>query len=136
MDAFNHAPLWQCIYSQKKRAPGVRFDPVEKDIEGWTVYVDPSLLEGPHVELGRDAIKMLANHLQRIKILVPEKQLKTLQTLEIWLERHHPTLGAMQYHPGGRWLRENGHAPRMLIKSIYHEPPRSYLVNRFLYFPR
>jgi dipeptidyl-peptidase-4 len=128
VDAFNHAPLWQWIYSQKKRAPGVRFDPVKKDIEGWTVYVDPSLLGGPHVELGRDAIKMLANHLQRIKILVPEKQLKTLQTLEIWLERHHPTLGSMQYHPGGRWLRENGHDPRLLNKV--HLPRAASLLSR------
>lgn len=128
VDTFNHAPLWQWVYSQKRQAPGVRFDPVKKDIEGWTVFVDPSLLEGEHAALGRDAIKMLANHLQRIKILVPEKQLKMLQTLEIWLERHHPTLGAMQYHPGARWLKENGHDARLLNKV--HLPRAASLLSR------
>jgi len=128
VDAFYHAPLWQWLYSHKKRAAGVRFDPVKKDIEGWTVFVDPTLLEGEYSDLGREAIKMLANHLQRIKIFVPETQLKTMQTLEIWLERHHPTLGAMQYHPGARWLRDNGHDPRLLNKV--HLPRAASLLSR------
>ena len=127
-DAFASQELWQWIYSQNRRASGVRFDPVRMDLEGWTVHVDPSLLGGQHAELGKDAIKMLANHLQRIKIFVPEKQLKTLQTLEIWLERHHPTLGAMQYHPGAGWLRDNGHDPR-LHKKV-HLPRAASLLSR------
>ena len=128
VDAFGHAPLWTWVYSQTRHVPGVRFDPVKKEVEGWTVFVDPSLLEGEHAELGRDAIKMLANHLQRIKIFVPEKQLKALQTLEIWLERHHPTLGAMQYHPGVRWLKDNGHDPRLVNKV--HLPRAASLLSR------
>ena len=64
----------------------------------------------------------------KAKIFVPEKQLKTLQTLEIWLERHHPTLGAMQYHPGARWLKDNGHDPRLLNKV--HLPRAASLLSR------
>jgi dipeptidyl-peptidase-4 len=93
------------------------FDPVEKKIEGWTVHVDPSLLEGgKHAEEGKQALKMLANHLQRIEILLPEKPLAQMKEMEIWLEHHHPELSAMQYHPGVDWLKNNGHDPRLAKK--------------------
>ena len=94
----------------------VRFDPVVRQIEGWTVSVDPSLLEGEHSETGGQALKMLANHLQRIAILVPKEQLARMQKLEIWIEHHHPTLGAMQYHPSVGWLKSHGHDPRLAKK--------------------
>ena len=56
-------------------ADTVRFDPVVRDIEGWTVHIDPAMLDGDHQEEGARALVMLANHLQRIKILVPPDQL-------------------------------------------------------------
>ena len=34
----------------KNTAKKAHFDPVIKDIEGWTVYVDPKMLEGEHAE--------------------------------------------------------------------------------------
>jgi hypothetical protein len=94
----------------------VRFDPVVKQIEGWTVHVDPALLEGAHSELGARALAMLANHLQRIAILVPEEPLAKMKKLEIWIEYHHPTLSAMQYHPDVGWLKDHGHDPRLAKK--------------------
>ncbi len=99
----------------KRTSPGstARFDPVVRDIEGWTVHVDPALLEGEHQQEGAKALQMLANHLQRIKILVPETPLADLQKVEIWIERKHPRLGAMQYHPSRGWLVEHGHDPRL-----------------------
>jgi dipeptidyl-peptidase-4 len=96
--------------------PPVRFDPVKQTIEGWTVSVDPQLLEGPHSDIGTKALQMLANHLQRIAILIPEPQLSQMKQLEIWIEYHHPTLGAMQYHPSEAWLKSNGHDPRLARK--------------------
>ena len=64
--------------SKKEITP--RFDPVEKSIEGWTVWVEPVLLPGgAEEEKGERALKMLANHLQRISILVPEEPLKKLK---------------------------------------------------------
>lgn len=92
------------------------FDPVERDIEGWKVHVDPTLIDGEHREEGERALLMLANHLQRISILVPEEVLGRLQTIEIWIEHHHPRLGAMQYHPSKDWLVEHGHDPRLARK--------------------
>ena len=80
------------------------FDPVEQNIEGWTVAVDPQLLSGEHKTLGDKAVKALANHLQRITYIVPEDRLIKLKELRIWLEFEHPELKAMQYHPDRGWL--------------------------------
>ena len=88
--------------TQKKSNPqasAVRFDPVKKNIEGWTVFVDPSMLRGEHAKAGAEQLSMLGNHLQRIKILLPSKQLKTMQTLEIWIERHHTVRRGNVHHP-------------------------------------
>ena len=94
-------PLALLVFSVTAAKPdpveAVHFDPVVRDIEGWKVHVDPALLEGEHAERGGEALKMLANHLQRIAILVPEEALEKLKQCEIWIEWHHPTLGAMQY---------------------------------------
>lgn len=109
-----------------KEVPAVRFDPVKRDVEGWTVHVDPALLDGPHKEEGGRALTMLANHLQRIKILVPAEPLKKMQTLEIWMEHDHPKLKSMQYHPSREWLVNNGHDPR-LAKKVHITQARELL---------
>ena len=93
-----------------------RFDPVVKNIEGWTVHVDPQLLEDEHAEAGARALAMLANHLQRIAILMPEDRLEKMQKLEIWIEHDHPELGAMQYHPDVDWLTARGYDARLAKK--------------------
>jgi dipeptidyl-peptidase-4 len=109
-------------------AAPVRFDPVVRKVEGWTVHVDPALLDGPHQRQGERALSMLANHLERIALLVPEGRLRAMRRLEIWLEHHHPTLGAMQYHPDLGWLKSHGHDPR-LAKKV-HIPRAESLLSR------
>jgi hypothetical protein len=106
----------------------IRFDPIVQNIEGWTVDVDPQLLCGEHAGLGVRALGMLANHLQRIAILVPEDRLVELRQIGIWIETHHPTLGAMQYHPSRDWLKRHGHDPR-LTKKV-HITRASQLLDR------
>ena len=97
--------------------PAVRFDPVVQEMEGWTVHVDPALLEGgEQEELGNDALKMLRNHLQRVAILIEGDSLAKLRKCEIWIEHSHPKMGAMQYHPSVGWLKANGHDPRLAKK--------------------
>jgi hypothetical protein len=92
-------------------------EPVEMELEGWTVHVDPALLEGgKHADEGVNAIKMLANHLQRIAILLPAGPLEKMKKMEIWLEHQHPELSAMQYHPGADWLEGRGYDPRLAKK--------------------
>ncbi|GAB4141597.1 MAG: metallopeptidase [Planctomycetaceae bacterium] len=104
------------------------YDPVEKRIEGWTIAVDPQLLSKEHEETGKKALKALANHLQRVKYIVPEKRLKELQKLRIWVELNNPKLGNMQYHPSKGWLIANGHDPR-LVKHV-HIPRAKQLFDR------
>jgi dipeptidyl-peptidase-4 len=114
--------------SRVKTAPSARFDPVERDIEGWKVHLDPALLSGEHQEESTQALTMLANHLQRIKILVPTGPLAKMQQVELWIELQHSTLKTMQYHPSEKWLQDNGHDPR-LAKKV-HIPHASALQSR------
>ena len=118
------------IYAEdtKKPVAAVRFDPVVKKMEGWTVHIDPALLKGEHAAEGSKALRMLGDHLNRISLLVEEEKLKKLRTCEIWIERHHTTLGNMQYHPGAGWLKNNGHDPRLHRKV--HIPRASALLSR------
>ncbi len=102
-------------------------EPVEKQIEGWTVSVDPALLSGEHAAEGEVALKMLANHLQRIAILIVGKPLEDLRKVGIQIEHGHE-LGNMQYHPGADWLAENGYDPR-LVKKV-HIPRAKELLSR------
>lgn len=100
-----------------KSEGAIRFDPVIQEIEGWTVYVEPTLLPGgKQGDLGARALSMLQNHLERIAILLPPEQLKEMRSCEIWLEYDHPSLGNMQYHPSEEWLVDNGHDPRLTKK--------------------
>jgi dipeptidyl-peptidase-4 len=104
------------------------FEPVVKNIEGWKVSVDPKLLEGEHAKDGELALKMLANHLQRIIILMPEQQLANMRKIGIWIEHKHPELGNMQYHPGADWLAGKGYHPD-LVKKV-HIPVASQMFSK------
>jgi len=94
------------------------YDPVIRKIEGFTVHVDPQLLEGEHAAEGAKALKMLGSHLQRIAIMMPPDRLKQLRTLEIWIEQDHPEINVEPgpYHPGAGWLIERGYDPRLAKK--------------------
>jgi hypothetical protein len=101
---------------------------VEQQVEGWTIQVDPALLSGEYKEEGTRALKMLANHLQRIAILVPEKPLRELRKVGIQIEHDHPELKGMQYHPEAEWLEKHGYDPR-LAKKV-HIPVAAELLSR------
>jgi hypothetical protein len=94
------------------------FDPIVREIEGWKVHIDPKMLEGEHEVEGTRALMMLASHLQRIAIMIPQDRLKQLQKLEIWIEHDHPEINVEPgpYHPGAGWLVERGYDPRLAKK--------------------
>jgi dipeptidyl-peptidase-4 len=71
---------------------------------------------------------MLSNHLERIAILLPEKQLADLRKMEIFIEHSHPELKPMQYHPDADWLVERGYDPQ-LAKKV-HIPQAADLISR------
>ena len=114
--------------TKEDEIPAVRFDPVIKNLEGWRILVEPALIAGPEAEEGKRALVMLANHLQRIAILVPEKPLALLRQVEIWVELDHPRIGGMSYHPSQGWLLANRHDPR-LAKKV-HIAKASQLLSR------
>ena len=104
------------------------YDPIEKKLEGWTIKVDPKLLKNENNEFKDQVFTALANHLQRIKYILPAAKVKEMQKLPIWLDHHYEPLGSMQYHPGVTWLRANKHDPR-LVKHV-HIPRAKALLNR------
>lgn len=107
------------------------YDPIEKQIEGWTIAVDPQLLSEEHREVGEKAFKALANHLQRVEYIVPADRVVQLKKLRIWIDLEHPKLKNMQYHPGKGWLTANGHDPR-LVKHV-HIPRAKNLLARHMW---
>jgi hypothetical protein len=101
--------------SQSETSVKKHFDPIVREIEGWKVHID---LDGEHSAEGTRALTMLASHLQRIAIMIPEDRLKQLQKLEIWIEHDHPEINVEPgpYHPGVGWLVERGYDPRLAKK--------------------
>lgn len=100
--------------------------PHETNIEGWTIRVDKKLVADDAKY--HAASKALANHLQRVKYIVPEKRVKELQKLPVWLEMNNLRLETMQYHPDTGWLEKNGHDPA-LVKHV-HIPVAADLTSR------
>ncbi len=117
------------IPAREQTAPSeARYDPVVQNLHGWTVYVDPTLVEGEHAAEGQRALSMLANHLERISLLVTGEPLIALRKLELWIERANPDLNNMAYHPSRGWLEQRGHDPRLANKV--HISHASELVSR------
>lgn len=104
------------------------YDPVARQIEGWNIAVDPRLLTEENKEVADQAFTALANHLQRVKFILPKEKVAELQKLPIWIELKNKRLGAMQYHPDSGWLIRNGHDPR-LVKHV-HIPNARALYHR------
>jgi hypothetical protein len=94
------------------------YQPIKKDVEGWTIAVDPQLLKAKNKAAADKAFTALANHLQRVKFILSEAKVKELQKLPIRLELNNSRLGNMQYHPGVTWLRANRHDPA-LVKHVH-----------------
>ena len=101
------------------------FDPVIREMEGFEIHIDPALLEDDE---GRRIVKMLEARLMMIVTIMPEPALTKLRTCPIWIEKYHPTLGAMQFHPSVGWLRRNGHDPR--LEKMVHIPRAKELLSR------
>jgi hypothetical protein len=123
--------LFAAVAQTDKAVPAKKVgwvETVKLDLHGWTVHADKKLVDGEAKALGTRALSMLANHLERIDILVEGKPLEDLKKMEIFIEHSHPELGNMQYHPGVDWLNERGYDPR-LVKKV-HIPQAAELLSR------
>jgi hypothetical protein len=96
-----------------------------RDIEGWAVQVDERLLAGPDAELGQRALRLLADRLFEIKLVVPADKVARLQQVPLWLDRTHGKLVPMQYHPNAGWLRDHGYATN-LAKCVHIPDAREF----------
>jgi hypothetical protein len=107
------------------------YEPIEKDLEGWTIKVDPQLVEGKHAELGERVFAALSNHLQRIKFILDEEHVVVLQKRSIWIELDNPKIKGMQYHPGRGWLIAHDLDPH-LVHHV-HIPQAGELLKRHVW---
>lgn len=103
------------------------YQPVLRQIEGWTVKVDPAVLTPEHAEKGQRALKALENHLQRCTYVVKEETLAELRKLPIWIEWAGRGRGLV-YHPNPVWLAKNGFNPA--LANHVHVPNVDHLLKR------
>lgn len=89
-----------------------------RNLEGWKIHVDDRLLSGPDEEVGRCALRLLANQLYEITLEMQADRLQRLQQVPIWLDRTHGNLTSMQYHPNPVWLSEHGYSTN-LAKCVH-----------------
>lgn len=101
-------------------------EPIHREIEGWDVEIDPALLSEVNRDQGEEALKALANHLQRVRYIVPPDRLQQLQRLPIRIDWMHD-LTNMQYHPSRGWLVEHGYDPR--LEKHVHIPRAQQLLD-------
>ena len=83
----------------------------QRNIEGWTVYVNHRLLEDQK-DLGRRALRLLKVKLYDINRVVPPKALEKLHQVPIWVELKHPRHPCACYHPNRKWLIANDFNPQ------------------------
>ena len=100
---------------------------IARDIEGWQVSIDPEMLSEVNRDVGEEALKSLANHLQRVRYIVPADRVETLRKMPIWIDWHHE-LNNMQYHPNRGWLVGHNYDSR-LTKHV-HIPRAKQLLDR------
>ena len=109
----------------KSQANTAFYEPALKDVEGWSVKLEPVLLSKENKARTDLALKALANHLQRVKFILPADKVAQLQKFPIWVES--AAKGGLVYHPSAGWLEKNGMNPAM-AKHV-HVPNCDHLVD-------
>jgi hypothetical protein len=91
------------------------YDPDEqyadKEIRGWRIRLNKSLLKDDHAKLRDEVLELLDDHLYRIVRAIPVPALEKLRKVAIWVELNHPKHPCMCYHPSKEWLRSNNMNP-------------------------
>jgi hypothetical protein len=105
---------------------------VERDIEGWTCHIDPQLIEGEHKALGDETLRIIANQLFEIKLLLPPERVADLQKVHILIDRAYKDLKPAQYHPSADWLRDNGHDVATMHRRVHIPNSHAFTERRHL----
>lgn len=96
----------------------------ERQIEGWTVHVCPSLVR--QQAYGDETCKLLRHKLHLIRRYMPEKALEKLQKVPVWLEKDSPAVPYMAYHASAEELKSAGLNPDKL-HAIEIGDPEAFL---------
>ncbi len=120
LNASPHSAFNQVAQAQEFPKPLIR------DIEGWKIEVDPEILSEKNRAEGEQTLAALANHLQRVKWILSDDRVRSLQTLAIRIDWMHE-LSNMQYHPSRGWLENNGYDPE--LEKHVHIPRAKQLLN-------
>ena len=99
---------------------------IVREIEGWRVEIDPEVVSETNRERGEETLQALANHLQRVRYIVPADRLRALQQMPIRVDWMHD-LNNMQYHPSVDWLVRHGYDPR--LEKRVHIPRAQQLLD-------
>lgn len=102
----------QAFAEEEAEVAPIRVEHEIREIEGWTVHVDASLLQGEHQEMGALALRLLEERLHEIALKLPEEPVAKMREVPIFLDRNHP-MGNNHYHPGEDWLVERGYDPAL-----------------------
>jgi hypothetical protein len=103
---------------QAQDVPPLPLSHTQRDIEGWTVHIDDRLLAGPDKALGDRALRILANRLYDITLVLPADKVARLQKVPIWIDVSHGKLRPAQYHPSAGWLKSHGYS-EALTKCVH-----------------
>jgi hypothetical protein len=118
-----------CFFLQARTAEAAH---TERDIEGWTCHIDQELLEGEHKALGEETLRIVANQLFEIKLLLPAERVAELQKVHILIDREYKDLKPAQYHPSASWLREHGHDVGTLHRRVHIPSAAEFTERRHL----
>jgi len=84
----------------------------KRQIEGWTVYVNPQLVEKK--AYGDEMCKLLRYKLHLVKRYMPDEAVEQLQKVAIWLERNSAVVPYVTYHGSAETLEQNYQNPDKL----------------------
>ncbi len=96
----------------KKGAPSVAAWE-KRSIEGWTVHISARFAkdDGPALD---KAIDLMRKQLVEITKVVPERAVRELRKVPLFVSPEYPGVGPRaEYHPGAGWLIEHGRDPAM-----------------------
>ena len=101
-------------HGEEKAAPASPRTYEKKNVEGWTVQVEQSLLQDSAADTEL-ALKLLQHQLQEIVQVVPAPAVKQLREVTLWFSPLYPGVRpSAEYHPGRQWLVDQKRNPDMV----------------------
>ena len=110
MDSQNDQATIAAADKRKAYVPTCEYE--KRQIEAWTVYVSPRLIQAK--AYGDEICKLLRYKLHLVKRYMPDKALKQLQTVPIWLEYDSQAIPYMTYHTSEEKLKAGNLNPDKL----------------------